>query len=64
MFIGKPTTNGAANVVVEEAPQSVLAFDELIDGTFQQFKDLSAKCGSDVKTMVRVTYLILKLDLT
>jgi hypothetical protein len=30
----------------------VTAYDDLLSGAFQQFKDLSVKIGGDVKTMV------------
>jgi hypothetical protein len=38
--------------VAEETPVTVQAYDDLLNGAFQQFKDLSVKVGGDVKTMV------------
>lgn len=45
----KPTQNGTA----EPLPASIAGFDDIINGSLASFKELSAKIGTEVKTIVR-----------
>jgi hypothetical protein len=44
----------------DEVPASVLAFDELESGTFNQYRDLSSKLGGDVKTIFDLVEKVFK----
>lgn len=46
----KPSQNGAA----EPTPASLAGFDEILNGSFAAFKELSAKIGTEVKSIVRI----------
>lgn len=48
---GDSVTNGSANESFDDLP-SIAAFDELYNGKFVPFKQLSATIGSDVQTIV------------